>query len=32
MYAISPDQTKYMYKIPHALISREDIDFDNPDF
>ncbi|AJA68219.1 cupin-like domain-containing protein [Myroides odoratimimus] len=28
----SPDQTKYMYKIPHALISREDIDFDNPDF
>lgn len=28
----APDQTKYMYKIPHALISREDIDFDNPDF
>ncbi|MEK6494581.1 cupin-like domain-containing protein [Myroides odoratimimus] len=28
----SPKQTKYMYKIPHALISREDIDFDNPDF
>lgn len=28
----SPDQTKYLYKIPHALISREDIDFDNPDF
>lgn len=28
----SPDQTKYMYKIPHALISREDIDFDNPNF
>jgi hypothetical protein len=21
-----------MYKIPHSLISREDIDFDNPDF
>ncbi|AJH16689.1 cupin-like domain-containing protein [Myroides profundi] len=28
----SPDQTKYMYKIPHSLISREDIDFNNPDF
>ncbi|KUF45250.1 Cupin-like domain-containing protein [Myroides marinus] len=28
----APDQSKYMYKIPHALISREDIDFDNPDF
>jgi hypothetical protein len=28
----SPDQTPYLYKIPHALISREDIDFDNPDF
>lgn len=27
-----PDQTKYMYKVPHALISREDIDFDHPDF
>lgn len=27
-----PDQTKYMYKVPHSLISREDIDFDNPDF
>ena len=26
------DQSKYMYKIPHSLISREDIDFDNPDF
>lgn len=25
-------ESKYMYKIPHALISREDIDFDNPDF
>jgi hypothetical protein len=21
-----------MYKVPHALISREDIDFDNPDY
>jgi len=28
----APDQTKYIYKVPHALISREDIDFDNPDF
>lgn len=28
----APDQTKYMYKIPHSLISREDIDFDNPDY
>lgn len=26
-----PTQTKYMYKVPHSLISREDIDFDNPD-
>lgn len=25
-------ETKYLYKVPHALISREDIDFDNPDF
>ena len=28
----APNQTKYMYKVPHALISREDIDFDNPDY
>jgi len=27
-----PEQTPYLYKVPHALISREDIDFDNPDF
>ncbi|MDV6167538.1 cupin-like domain-containing protein [Flavobacterium sp. DG1-102-2] len=27
-----PNQTPYLYKVPHALISREDIDFDNPDF
>jgi len=27
-----PNQTKYLYKVPHSLISREDIDFDNPDF
>ena len=26
------DQSKYLYKIPHALIPREDIDFSNPDF
>jgi hypothetical protein len=28
----APGQTPYLYKVPHALISREDIDFDNPDF
>ncbi|UPZ16556.1 cupin-like domain-containing protein [Flavobacterium humidisoli] len=27
-----PSQSKFMYKVPHALISREDIDFDNPDY
>ncbi|HEY9186177.1 MAG TPA: cupin-like domain-containing protein [Salegentibacter sp.] len=27
-----PSETKYLYKVPHALISREDIDFNNPDF
>jgi hypothetical protein len=27
-----PSETQYMYKVPHALIAREDIDFDNPDF
>ncbi|MDO7171087.1 cupin-like domain-containing protein [Mariniflexile sp. AS56] len=25
-------QNGYLYKIPHALITREDIDFNNPDF
>ena len=25
-------QSKYLYKIPHSLITREDIDFLNPDF
>lgn len=25
-------QNKYLYKVPHALITREDIDFNNPDF
>lgn len=28
----APSETKYLYKVPHALISREDIDYDNPDF
>ena len=27
-----PKQTKYLYKIPHSLIIREDIDILNPDF
>lgn len=27
-----PSQTPYLYKVPHSLISREDIDFDNPDY
>ncbi|WZL90240.1 cupin-like domain-containing protein [Salinimicrobium sp. 3283s] len=27
-----PSETKYLYKVPHALITREDIDFMNPDF
>ncbi len=27
-----PNQTKYLYKIPHSLITREDIDFVNPDY
>lgn len=26
-----PSETKYLYKVPHALISREDIDFNDPD-
>lgn len=29
---LPPDQTKYLYKVPHSLIAREDIDFENPDF
>lgn len=28
----SQTQNKYLYKIPHSLITREDIDFANPDF
>ncbi len=27
-----PSETKYLYKVPHALISHQDIDFENPDF
>lgn len=27
----SQEETKYLYKIPHSLITREDIDFTNPD-
>ncbi len=27
-----PNQTKYLYKVPHSLIAREDIDFDSPDY
>ena len=26
------DQNNFLYKIPHSLITREDIDFNNPDF
>lgn len=26
------NQSKYLYKVPHSLITREDIDFSNPDF
>ncbi|WP_416135532.1 cupin-like domain-containing protein [Aquimarina sp. 2201CG5-10] len=27
-----PSETKYLYKLPHALMSHQDIDFSNPDF
>jgi hypothetical protein len=27
-----PQQKKHLYKVPHSLITREDIDFSNPDF
>lgn len=27
-----PDQSKYLYKIPYSLITREDIDFSCPDY
>jgi len=26
------DQNDYLYKVPHSLITREDIDFANPDY
>ena len=28
----APSETKHLYKVPYSLITREDIDFDNPDF
>ena len=28
----SPSETKHLYKVPYSLITREDIDFDNPDY
>ncbi|UAB85536.1 cupin-like domain-containing protein [Zunongwangia sp. SCSIO 43204] len=27
-----PDQTKYLYKVPHSIVSMEIINMDNPDF
>ena len=27
-----PSETEHLYKVPHSLITREDIDFDNPDY
>ena len=27
-----PSESKFLYKVPNALITREDIDFSNPDF
>ena len=27
-----PSETKYLYKVPNALIARQDIDFSHPDF
>jgi len=27
-----PSETKHLYKVPYALIAREDIDFSDPDF
>ena len=27
-----PSESKFLYKVPNALITREDIDFTNPDF
>lgn len=28
----APSETKHLYKVPYSLITREDIDFDKPDF
>jgi hypothetical protein len=28
----APSQTRYLYKVPHALISRQDINFTSPDY
>ncbi len=28
----APNQTKYLYKVPHSLITREDINIENPDY
>ncbi|KEZ92585.1 cupin-like domain-containing protein [Nonlabens ulvanivorans] len=27
-----PDQSKFLYRVPHSLIAREDINFTDPDF
>ena len=27
-----PAETQHLYKVPHSLITREDIDFDDPDY
>lgn len=27
-----PSESQYLYRVPHSLIAREDIDFTNPDF
>ena len=29
---VKPSDSRFMYKVPHSVICREDIDFDNPDF
>ncbi|TWP27927.1 cupin-like domain-containing protein [Apibacter muscae] len=29
---VSPEDTKFMYKVPYSTICREDINFDQPDF
>lgn len=28
----APSENDYLYKVPHSLITREDIDFSNPDY